>query len=141
MTITLERGDGLTRSWAPTTLRVQTRAQDVTPIRGAYSQAWRAAGSRAWPGPVLVISFDAVRDAEGIAPASSDAAAFLAELDRAALLHCDAGTFVPAGILDTQSTPIVSGYRLTARIAARLPRAADDTGALRFIGGDLWELR
>lgn len=140
--ITLERGDGTTRTLYGVNTKVESRHKNTQPYRGPYGRAWRASSGTTWTPPILRLSLEATSDEHGITHAANlEARDFIRAISEAALITTPAGVFIPQRILDVTRSPIASGQLITVRISARRDRAADDTSVLRFINGRIWELR
>lgn len=139
--VTIERGDGAITAFRPVRVRLEAQALDARPYRAPYGTRWRAADGRAWTPPILRLTYEATNP-DGISRATGTSAAeFITALEEAALITTVAGVFIPAGIMEEQATPITNGYAITVKLATRRPRAADDSGVLRFMSGRIWELR
>lgn len=140
--ITLERGDGITRTIHGVRTKVEARSKNAQPYRGPYGTTWSATAGTAWSPPILRLSLEAASDERGITHAANmEARDFIQAIHEAALITTPAGVFEPQRILDVTRSPIASGQLVTVRISTRRDRAQDDTRVLRFINGRIWELR
>lgn len=140
-TITLERGDETTSTWAPVRTRLEARASRATPARGPYSRTWHAAGDTTLEHDTLTLEHEIAGDASGITTARATTAAdFLAAVETAAVITTPAGVFTPLAVLETQVTPITTGLLVRVKVATRRARTGTDA-ALRFVSGPVWELR
>lgn len=140
--VTLERGDQTITTWEPVTVRSEEREQATTPYRGPYGATWAAANLNTWNAPTVALTYEAIEDPDGITVATNRAATdWIAAVETAAIITTPAGVFVPAAVLEIQTTPISNGHAVTIRLAARRELAGSDAAILRFINGDPWELR
>lgn len=140
--VTIERGDQITTTWAPAGIRVEERRQAAQPYRGPYGTVWRAADANTWNAPVIMVTYEATSDPGGMSEAANGRMAdFIAAVEAAAIITTVAGVFVPAAVLDVQASPITNGYAVSIRLAARRELVGTDAAILRMINGDPWELR
>lgn len=139
--VTIERGDETTTSWAPVRTRLEARRSRAAPARGPYSSTWHAAGDPTLEHDTLTLEHEIPGDAAGITTArASTAADFLAAVETAALITTPAGVFTPLAVLEAQVTPVRAGLLVRVRVATRRARTATDE-ALRFVDGPIWEVR
>lgn len=140
--IIVERGDQTTDEFKPVRVRIEEGANSAEPARGAYGTAWSAANKGEWSATVISLEHPCENDPGSITYARNTAMEnFTRAIESAALITTVAGEFVPVAIVDTQASPITNGYAVTVRVAARRQYATDQAEPLRFMSGDLWELR
>lgn len=139
--VTIERGDETTSSWAPVRTRLEARRSRAAPARGPYSSTWHVTGDPTLEHDTLTLEHEIPGDASGITTARTTTAAdFLAAVETAAVITTPAGVFTPLAVLETQVTPITTGILVRVKVATRRARTATDA-ALRFVSGPVWELR
>lgn len=140
--IITERGDGLTQVFRGARTQLEARTKNTEPYRSPYGTAWRTAAGDTWNPPTLRLSIEAASDEHGIThAANAEARDFIQAIHEAALITTPAGIFEPQRVLDITRSPITSGQLVTVRISTRRERAFTSWFVLRFINGNIWELR
>jgi len=139
MSVVLELGDASTR----TIDRARTGLPQVTferaMVRPAYGTTVALAGDGLRQHEFVDIAFEVHESTISASATTMDAV--LTDCLDAALITTEFGVWEVLGVQSIVKTPVENGYSVKVRFLAFAARAKDDSGVLRLISGEIWELR